>query len=153
MGTAGNNREESAALLMRECRGLVLGPQVVVARPIHKFFEEGQIAATKHGQVADKVVWDARKKLDGTMIYGVVHPTEGWVELWTRAGPSGPGKWATRFAEEGSAGDILGLVGELDRRGYTASFEWVGRQAWVKERHNDSELVITQVRHKDQTKT
>ena len=94
------------------------------------------------------MVWDARKKLDGTVVYGVVHPTEGWVELWTRAGSSGPGKWATRFAEGGSAGDILGLVGELDSRGYTASFEWVGRQAWIKERHKDAEMVITQVRHK-----
>ena len=136
------------ALLRKECRGLVLGPLGVVARPMHKFFEEGQAKDTKDGQVSDEVVIDARKKLDGTMVFGVVHPTEGWIELWTRAGPEGPGKWATRFAEGGTAGDILGMVGGLDRQGYTACFEWVGRQARVKERHNETEMIVTQVRHK-----
>jgi len=113
---------------------------------MHKFFEEGQVKDTR--QVADEVVIDARRKMDGTMVFGVVHPTEGWVELWTRAGPNGPAKWATRHAEGGSAGDVLGLVGELDRRGYTACFEWVGRQARIKERHDRTELYITQVRNK-----
>ena len=136
------------AALRKECRGLVLGPQGVVARPMHKFFEEGQARDTKHGQVAGEVVRDARKKMDGTMVFGVVHPMEGWTELWTRAGYEGPGKWATRFAEEGSAGNILGLVGELDGLGYTACFEWVGKQAKVKERHNETELILIQVRHK-----
>ena len=136
------------AALRKECRGLVLGPQGVVARPMHKFFEEGQARDTKHGQVAGEVVRDARKKMDGTMVFGVVHPTEGWTELWTRAGYDGPGKWATRFAEGGSAGNILGLVGELDGLGFTACFEWVGKQAKVKERHIETEMILTQVRHK-----
>ena len=76
---AGAGDEASAeAMLRRECRGLVVGPQGVVARPIHKFFEEGQGRDTKHGQVANDIVTDARKKLDGAMVFGVVHPTEGW---------------------------------------------------------------------------
>ena len=125
-----------------------MGPQGVVARPIHKFFEEGQCRDTKHGHVANDIVTDARKKLDGTMVFGVVHPTEGWTEPWTRAGPEGPAKWATRFAEGGLAGDILGLIGVLDTQGFTTCFEWIGRQARIKEMHAKSELVVTQVRHK-----
>ena len=58
------------------------------------------------------------------------------------------GNRATRFAEGGAAGDVLGLVGELDRYGYTACFEWVGRQAKIKERHEEMELILIQVRHR-----
>ena len=94
-GAKGEEVAAAEASLRKECRGLVLGPHGVVARPMHKFFEEGQTKDTKHGQVTNEVVMDARKKMDGTMMFGVVHPTEGWTELWTRAGCDGPGKWAT----------------------------------------------------------
>ena len=147
-GVRGGEAARVEASLRKECRGLVVGPHGVVSRPMHKFFEEGQTSDTRHGQVAQDVVQDARKKMDGSMVFGVVHPTEGWTELWTRAGPEGLGKWATRFAEGGSAGDVLGLVEVLDGQGYTACFEWVGRQAKVKEKHEETELVLTQVRHK-----
>jgi len=137
-----------AAMMRRECRGLVVGRSGIVARPMHKFFEEGQVMDTRYDQVANARVLDARQKLDGTMVFGVVHPTERWVELWTRTGPTEPAKGATRFAESGAAGDILGLVECLDIRGLTACFEWVGWQRKIKEVHNDTELVMTQVRHK-----
>ena len=69
--------EVEAASMRRECRGLVLGPLGVVARPMHKFFEEGQTKDTKYGQVSDEMMQDARKKMDGTLVFGVVHPTDG----------------------------------------------------------------------------
>ena len=140
--------EVTAGMMRRESRGLVLGSLGVVARPMHKFFEEGQVSDFSYGQISDTTVQEARKKLDGMMVFGVVHPTEGWVELWTRAGPTGPGKWVTRFAESGDAGDVIGLVVALDNQGYTACFEWVGGQIRIKERHDEVELVVTQVRHK-----
>ena len=101
MGGEGPSSME-AAKLRRECRGLVMGAQGVVARPMHKFFEERQTKDTRDGQVSDAVVLDARKKMDGSMVFGVVHPTEGWAELWTRAGPGGHGLWAPRVAEGGA---------------------------------------------------
>ena len=137
--------EASTVMMRRECRGLVLGPLGVVARPMHKFFEEGQVSDFCYGQVSGMIVQEVRKKLDGMMVFGVVHPVEGWVELWTRAGPTGPGKWATRFAESGAAGDVIGLVVALDSQGHTACFEWIGGQVRIKERHNEVELVMTQV--------
>ena len=39
-------------------------------------------------------------------------------------------------------------MGGLDRLGYTACFEWVGKQAKVKEKHDQTELILTQVRQK-----
>ena len=148
-GCRGQEEEDvSAAMMRRESRGLVVGPMGVVARPMHNFFEEGQTADFRSEQVSAMVVQDARKKLDGMMVYGVVRPTDGWAELWTRAGPTGPSTWATRLAESGIAGDVLGLVVGLSGQGYTACFEWIGRQVKIKEKHGDSELVITQARHK-----
>ena len=82
------------------------------------------------------------------MVFGVVHPGEQWVELWTRAGPTDPGRWATEFAESRAAGDVLGLVVAMDECGYTACFEFVGRQCRIKELHGVTELILTQARHK-----
>ena len=70
------------------------------------------------------------------------------MELWTRAGPTDPGRWATEFAESRAAGDVLGLVVAMDECGYTACFEFVGRQCRIKELLGDTELILTQARHK-----
>ena len=138
----------TAAVWRRECRGLVVGEEGIVARPMHKFFEEDQVTDSSWGVISGEVIQDARQKLDGTMVFGVVDQGGQWIELWTRAGPTDPGKWATEFAETGVAGDIFGLVASMDECGYTACFEFIGRQCRIKELHADTGLVLTQARHK-----
>ena len=85
----GSNEEEIMARvrdvqMRRECRGIVLDEQGVVARPVHKFFSVGQVQDYDPVRMAEVRVTEATEKLDGAMVFGVVKCDV--VELWTRGG-------------------------------------------------------------------
>ena len=90
-GGTGDGSAVERALWRRECRGLVLGMQGVVARPMARFFEPGQIKSTRWDLVGDLRVVEAREKLDGVMVYGVVDAEKSWAELWTRGSTASKG--------------------------------------------------------------
>ena len=138
------------ALLRRECRGLVLNEEGVVARPMQKFFQPHQgMSDTDHPiarQLDSDVVVEATEKLDGSMVYVV--PANDGLELWTKSGPTKVGGEAMRFAMEES-GNYLGLMSKLEDMGYTAIFEWMGKQILIRVRTKETRLVLTQARCKE----
>ena len=138
-----------AAVVRRECRGLVVNEEgSVVARPLHRFFSAAQVLDARMIQTGKWRVIEATEKLDGIMVYGV--GVGGAFELWTRSGRTKESRAATRWAIEcGSRGaDYDGLMQEVEARGCTAVFEWVGRQARIKVKEADTRLVLLQVRDK-----
>jgi hypothetical protein len=140
------NRVE-CAMLRRECRGLVVGPAGVVARPMQRFFSFGQLTDGQRSQLDGMTVAEVTEKLDGTMVFGIV--AAGGTELWTKAGFTEQGRAATRFAQEGAGGtDYLGLLAAVEAQGCTASFEWLGKQSLVRVRVENTQLVLLQVRDK-----
>jgi len=133
--------------LRRECRGLVLDAEGVVARPLHKFFSVGQIADTQMtDRFAELKVVEATMKMDGVMVHGVKVGED--MQLWTRGGPSEHGRNSMRFACGTLLADYLGLLSAVESMGATAIFEWVGRQARIKAKEKDTGLVLLQVRNK-----
>ena len=135
------------ACLRRDCRGLVVDAEGVVARPLHKFFTIGQVADTQMDSEFSRLgVVEATMKLDGVMVYGVLVGTE--MQLWTRGGPSQQGKNAMRFAVGTLLANYMGLLSEVDTMGCTAIFEWVGRQVRIKAKEKDAGLILLQVRNK-----
>lgn len=141
--------EVTEVFVKRECRGLVIGPAGVVARPLMKFFSEGQVKDTKMRWIADLTVSEATEKLDGAMVYGVNR--NGVMQLWTRSGFTDlaevVNRWAHRQGSSGAA-DVFGLLAAVEGRGGTAIFEWVGPQARVKVKEQETNLILTQVRDK-----
>jgi hypothetical protein len=140
------------AMLRRECRGIVLGADGVVARPLHKFFEPHQIGhgGSEFGWEAAGTVAEATEKLDGSMVY-VVPMAEGGLELWSKSGPTAISKAATRFAMEGGPdgrSDYMALISQFEEVGHTATFEWMGKQVQVRVPVTDPRLVLTQARSK-----
>ena len=136
----------------RECRGLVVGADGVVARPLHKFFSPGQMAEQSLVHIDGMIIQEATVKLDGIMVFGVV--LDGVVEFWTRGGRTDEAVKVTRWVHEqrvalGSEGpDCVGLVLAADAMGQTVIFEWVGRQARIKVKELETRLVVLQVRDK-----
>ena len=59
-------------MLRRECRGLVVGPGGVVARPLHKFFSPGQVRDQQMKELWEQQVVEATVKRDGQMVFGVL---------------------------------------------------------------------------------
>lgn len=134
------------AMLRRELRGLVIGEEGVIARPMHRFFATGQVKDTKMSAIGMYRITEATVKRDGVMVFGVVR--KGSAELWSRGGFTKEGKAATRFAGEQTDKDILGMIGECEDKGFTAIMEWCGRQARIKTKELETELVLTKVRSK-----
>ena len=135
------------ATLRRECRGLVVDIEGVAARPLHKFFTVGQVADTQmDGQFENRRVAEATMKVDGVMVYGV--RAGGEMQLWTRGGPSCIGQNAMRYARGVLLADYMGLLCMVESMGSTAIFEWVGRQARIKAKENDTGLILLQIRDK-----
>jgi hypothetical protein len=117
---------------------LVLCGGEVVVRPVQRFTKVGQM-----GELAGLVMsGTVTEKLDGVMVCGVV--TGGAVELWSRGGWTEQAVSATRFARE--QGGVLGLVVEVQQRGGSATFEYVGRQNPVKVQYSETRLVLLAVR-------
>ena len=142
-------RRAMVASVRRQCRGLVVGVDGVRARPLQTFFSVGQVGDMKGRRLAEAEIMEATEKLDGTMVYGVL-VEEGW-ELWSKGGPGEVAEGAMGWVMgEGaaSAGDVVGLLEVAEAMGCTAVFEWVGRQARVKVKEEDTRLVLLQVRHK-----
>ena len=144
MSAAGVQR----AMWRRECRGLVMCQEGVIARPMHKFFEVGQVADTWGAVIGEERIVEAREKLDGAMVFGVVDEARCWVMLMTRGGRSQVAEEAEMFAVSGAGGNVVHLLVDLNRRGYTACFEWLGLQTRIKVKVRDTALVLTQVRCK-----
>ena len=125
--------------LLGECRGLVLRGEEVVSRPVQRFFRVKELQHWGRLVTPCKVVTE---KLDGEMLCGVV--LDGRVELWSRAGWTELGKAATRVASQQEG--LVELVGEVWRQGASATFEYIGKQSWIKVRYARTQLVLVAVR-------
>ena len=125
--------------LVGECRGLVLSGGEVVVRPVQRFLKVRQMVGLAQAVMPVTVT----EKLDGVMVCGVV--AGDGVELWTRGGWTEQAVSATRFAEREQAG-VLQLVCEVQQRGGTATFEYVGKQNVVKVQYTETRLVLLVVR-------
>jgi len=148
-GGDGVTRRAVMASVRRQCRGLVVGPGGVVARPLYKFFSVGQVEDMRGRRLAEARVLEATEKLDGAMLFGV-WAGEGW-ELWSKGGLSKVAEEAMQWVYgEGAAevGDLLGLLEVVEAMGCTTVFKWVGRQARVKVKEREARLVLLQVRRK-----
>ena len=128
--------------LVGECRGLVLSGGEVVVRPVQRFLKVRQMVGLAQAVMPVTVT----EKLDGVMVCGVV--AGDGVELWTRGGWTEQAVSATRFAEREQAG-VLQLVWEVQQRGGTATFEYVGKQNVVKVQYAKTRLVLLVVRDRD----
>ena len=115
MAADGGVQAARQARWLRECRGLVVGADGVVARPLHKCFSLGQVADQRMGRVGYMSIQEATVKLDGIMVFGVV--LDGVVEFWTRGGRTGEAVRVTRwvYAQQMEVGAALpeGEVGEV----------------------------------------
>ena len=136
------------AKLRRECRGLVLGEVGVVARPLQKFFSEGQVGDAQMRWIRTQAVVEATEKLDGIMVYGVL--SNGVMQFWTRSGYTDAAVNVNRWAVgQGSLGaNFFGLLEAVEERGSTATFEWIGRQSTIKVKEKEIKLVLLQIRDK-----
>ena len=144
------------SLMRRECRGLVLERGKVAAQPLHRFFSVGQVADAAMPRLSEQRIMEATVKLDGIMAFGVV--VDGGIEFWTKGGNTEVAKVITRWAvHSGSLGagvcgalraDYMGLVAAVEAMGSTAIFEWVGPQAKIRVKEEETGLILLQVRDK-----
>lgn len=125
-----------------ECRGIKFNvtTREVIARPFHKFFNLGEI----EGDLVNKDITEALvvDKLDGSMVYPIIHPLSNKVCLCTKAGITE----VSQLAEE-LTNPPLDVMREIMEEGYTPIFEFTSPHQQIVLRYKESSLTLLAVRH------
>jgi len=113
-----------------------VGQDGVVARPLCRFFSEGQVMDTRMQRISKLKVVEATEKLDGTMVDGAKDSRN--LRPWTRSGFTTQAVTINRWASEQGElhADAFELLAEVEEKGATTSFEWVGRQSRIERREH-----------------
>ena len=114
----------------------------MLARPVQKFFSIKDLGKMPDSGEGWQQVVTMIEKLDGEMMVGLV--VDGAAESWSRSGWTGQAKSAIRHAS--NVPGLLQLVAEVVGRGGSPTFEYVGRQSWVRVRYDQTKLVLVAVR-------
>ena len=125
-----------------ECRGIkfdVLTGQIL-ARPFHKFFNLGEVP----NDLSDRDITQAKvlEKLDGSMVYPLIHPISNDVRLCTKAGITDISVMAETLCDT-----PVGVLKAIILEGYTPIFEFTSPSQRIVIRYNDSSLSLLTVRN------
>ncbi|AXQ69246.1 RNA ligase and tail fiber protein attachment catalyst [Caulobacter phage CcrBL9] len=130
--------------LRRECRGIKFDEEgVIIARPLHKFFNWGEKPETGLQQVDFGKPHVVMEKMDGSMI----HPAfvKDRLVFMTRMGRTDVALEAERLFLEGNDYLRQGLIESLVS-GFTPVFEYIGPDNRIVEAYDQPELVLLQAR-------
>lgn len=130
--------------LRRECRGVKFNEDgVIIARPLHKFFNWGEKPETGLQQVDFSKSHVVMEKMDGSMI----HPA--WVRdelvFMTRMGRTDVALEAERLFLDGNDYLRAALIESIES-GFTPIFEYIGPDNRIVEAYDKPELVLLQAR-------
>lgn len=126
----------------KECRGIKFHADTkdILARPFNKFFNLGEVEGDLDNHDLSKA--QVLEKLDGSMVYPIIHPLTNKVRLCTKAGIS-----EISIQAEQETNPPLRVMRQIIEEGYTPIFEYTSPKNRIVIRYNTSSLTLLAVRH------
>ncbi len=137
------------AAFSRECRGITFAPDGTIAsRPLHKFFNVGELPETLEEVVKEK--WGGLRRImdkrDGSMLHPV-KLQDGTIILKTKKSfTSDVALAATKFVNDPKNADILEFCRHCVVNNWTPVFEYTSPKARIVLAYGEEKLVLLHVR-------
>lgn len=125
-----------------ECRGIKFDALTgsILARPFHKFFNLGEVPDGMDGRSITEA--KVLEKLDGSMVYPLVHPVTNDVRLCTKAGITDVSIMAETLCNV-----PVSVLRSIILEGYTPIFEFTSPYQRIVIRYGESSLTLLAVRN------
>lgn len=137
------------AAFSRECRGITFAPDGKIAsRPLHKFFNVGELPETLEDVVAGK--WDTLRRImdkrDGSMLHPI-KLTDGSILLKTKKSfTSDVALSATKFVNLPQNAEVLEFCRHCVENDWTPVFEYTSPKSRIVLAYGEEKLVLLHVR-------
>jgi RNA ligase len=139
-----NGSNDIAAIVRRECRGLIFSPDGwVISRRLHKFFNVNERAETETRKIDFSHPHRVTEKLDGSMITAIPMP-DGTYRLGTKMGVTDVAMQAEAWLADNR--NYHHAIEDSLLREATLIFEWCSRQQRIVVDYPQDRLVLIAIR-------